>query len=94
MVVQLHNHSHYSVLDGRSRISEIIDRVKELGQNAVALTDHGVMYGAIEFYRAAVANGVKPIIGVEAYVAREFSAKEKILMPIKWEAVGILPCLP
>lgn len=71
MVVQLHNHSHYSVLDGRSRISEIIDRVKELGQNAVALTDHGVMYGAIEFYRAAVANGVKPIIGVEAYVARE-----------------------
>lgn len=70
MVVQLHNHSHYSVLDGRSRISEIIERVKELGQKAVALTDHGVMYGAIEFYRASIAAGIKPIIGVEAYVAR------------------------
>jgi DNA polymerase-3 subunit alpha len=71
MVVQLHNHSHYSILDGRSRISEIIDRVRELGQKSVALTDHGVMHGAIEFYRAANTAGIKPIIGVEAYVARE-----------------------
>lgn len=70
MVVQLHNHSHFSVLDGRSRISEIIDRVKDLGQTAIALTDHGVMYGSMEFYRAAIASNVKPIIGVEAYMSR------------------------
>lgn len=69
MVIQLHNHSHYSILDGRSRISEIIERTKELGQSAIALTDHGVMYGAIEFYRAAKAAGIKPIIGLEAYLA-------------------------
>lgn len=70
MVVQLHNHSHYSILDGRSRISELVTRAKELGQPAVALTDHGVMYGAIEFYRACIASKIKPIIGVEAYMAR------------------------
>ena len=68
-VVQLHNHSEYSILDGRSRIGELVGRVKELGQPAVALTDHGGMYGTIEFYRGAREIGVKPILGVEAYVA-------------------------
>jgi DNA polymerase-3 subunit alpha len=70
MVVQLHNHSHYSILDGRSRLDELVLRAKELGQSALALTDHGVMHGAIEFYRTAKAHDVKPIVGVEAYVAR------------------------
>ena len=68
-VVQLHNHSEYSILDGRSRIGELVGRVVELGQPAVALTDHGGMYGTIEFYRSAREAGIKPILGVEAYVA-------------------------
>ena len=65
----LHVHSEYSLLDGACRISRLLDRVKELGQNAVAVTDHGVMYGAIQFYKEAKAKGIKPIIGCEVYVA-------------------------
>ena len=68
--VHLHVHSEYSLLDGACRISGMMDRVKELGQNAIALTDHGVMYGCIDFYKAAKAADVKPIIGCEVYVAR------------------------
>jgi DNA polymerase-3 subunit alpha len=67
--VHLHCHSHYSLLDGASRIPELVRRVKEQGMNAVALTDHGNLYGAIELYREATAAGIKPIIGYEAYVA-------------------------
>jgi DNA polymerase-3 subunit alpha len=63
----LHLHSHYSLLDGLSKIDNILDRVKELGMDSVALTDHGVLYGAIEFYQKAKAKGIKPIIGVEVY---------------------------
>ena len=66
----LHVHTEYSLLDGACRIGGIMDRVKELGQTAVAITDHGVMYGCIDFYKAAKAAGVKPIIGCEVYVAR------------------------
>ena len=68
--VHLHVHSEYSLLDGACRISNMMDRVKELGQNAIALTDHGVMYGCIDFYKAAKAAGIKPVIGCEVYVAR------------------------
>ena len=68
--VHLHVHTEYSLLDGACRISGIMDRVKELGQTAVAITDHGVMYGCIDFYKAAKAAGVKPIIGCEVYVTR------------------------
>ncbi len=68
--VHLHVHSEYSLLDGACRISSMMDRVKELGQDAIAITDHGVMYGCIDFYKAAKAAGVKPIIGCEVYVAR------------------------
>ncbi len=68
--VHLHVHSEYSLLDGACRIGGMMDRVKELGQDAIALTDHGVMYGCIDFYKAAKAAGVKPIIGCEVYVAR------------------------
>ena len=65
----LHVHTEYSLLDGACRIPLLVKRVKELGQNAVAITDHGVMYGAVDFYKACVAEGVKPIIGCEVYVA-------------------------
>ena len=68
--VHLHVHSEYSLLDGACRISGMMDRVKELGQTAIALTDHGVMYGCIDFYKAAKAAGIKPIVGCEVYVAR------------------------
>ena len=67
--VHLHLHTEYSLLDGACRISGLMDRVKELGQTAVAITDHGVMYGCIDFYKAAKAAGIKPIIGCEVYVA-------------------------
>ncbi len=67
--VHLHVHSEYSLLDGACRIEALAERAKELGQEAVAITDHGVMYGAVAFYKAAVAAGIKPIIGCEVYVA-------------------------
>ncbi len=67
--VHLHVHTEFSLLDGCCRIPGLVKRVKELGQNAVAITDHGVMYGAVDFYKACKAEGVKPIIGCEVYVA-------------------------
>ena len=67
--VHLHVHSEYSLLDGACRIDALAKRVKELGQPAVALTDHGVMYGAVAFYKACRSAGVKPIVGCEVYVA-------------------------
>src|SRR5437016_2296149 len=67
--VHLHCHSHCSLLDGASRIPELVARAKELGMTALALTDHGNLYGAIEFYRECKAAGLNPIIGYEAYVA-------------------------
>ncbi len=65
----LHTHSHYSLLDGMSKIDDMVKMAKEHGMTAIGLTDHGVMYGAIDFYTACKKNGLKPIIGVEAYVA-------------------------
>lgn len=65
----LHVHTEYSLLDGACRIDRIFDRVKELGQTAIAITDHGVMYGCVDFYKAAKKAGIKPIIGCEVYVA-------------------------
>ena len=67
--VHLHLHTEYSLLDGACRISEIPERLRECGQDAVAITDHGNMYGVIEFYKACKKNGIKPIIGCEVYVA-------------------------
>jgi len=67
--VHLHVHSHYSLLDGLAKIDELIDRAKELGMDSLALTDHGVLYGAIEFYQKAKEKGIKPIIGCEMYLA-------------------------
>ena len=65
----LHVHTEYSLLDGACRIDQLFDRVKELGQTAIAITDHGVMYGCVDFYKAAKKAGIKPIIGCEVYVA-------------------------
>ncbi|MBT4277439.1 DNA polymerase III subunit alpha [Candidatus Falkowbacteria bacterium] len=65
----LHTHSHYSLLDGLVKIDDLIEKTKEYNMDSVALTDHGVMYGAIEFYQKALKAGVKPIVGVEAYLA-------------------------
>ena len=65
----LHVHSHFSLLDGLAKIDELVSRAKELGMDSLALTDHGALYGAIEFYKKAKEAGVKPILGVETYVA-------------------------
>ena len=65
----LHVHTEYSLLDGSAKIKELVERVKELGMDSIAITDHGAMYGAIEFYKAAKEVGIKPIIGCEVYVA-------------------------
>lgn len=65
----LHTHSHYSLLDGLAKIDDLISRAGELGMDSLALTDHGVMYGIVEFYQKAKAKNIKPILGVEAYVA-------------------------
>jgi len=75
--VHLHTHSHYSLLDGLAKIDDLVARVKELGMDAVAITDHGVLYGAVEFYKKAKAAGIKPILGIEAYIApRDRFSKE------------------
>lgn len=79
----LHVHTEYSLLDGSSKIKELVLRAKELGMDSLAITDHGVMYGAIDFYKACLAEGIKPIIGCEVYVApnsrfdREVGATEE-----------------
>ena len=65
----LHVHTEYSLLDGSSKIKELVHRAKELGMDSLAITDHGVMYGAIEFYKAALTEGINPILGCEVYVA-------------------------
>ena len=76
--VHLHVHTEYSLLDGDCRIEPLVARAKELGQTALAVTDHGVMYGAVAFYKACCAAGIKPIIGCEVYVApRSRFDKEK-----------------
>ncbi|MCI0843590.1 MAG: DNA polymerase III subunit alpha, partial [Chloroflexi bacterium] len=70
MFTHLHTHTEFSLLDGLSRIPKLMDRAKELGQEAIGLTDHGVLYGAIQFYKEARKRGIKPIIGTEAYIAQ------------------------
>ena len=84
----LHVHTEYSLLDGACRIRDLAKRVKELGQTAVAITDHGAMYGVIDFYRACKAEGIHPVIGCEVYVAarsrfdkiHEFDAESRHLV--------------
>ena len=72
----LHVHTEYSLLDGASRIDKLLDSCKELGMDSIAITDHGVMYGVIEFYQQAVKRNIKPIIGCEVYVVQDMDQKE------------------
>ena len=65
----LHIHTVYSLLDGANRIPQLVSKVKEMGQTACAITDHGNMFGVIEFYKECKAQGIKPLIGCEVYVA-------------------------
>ena len=69
MFTHLHVHTEYSLLDGLSRLEDLVSKTKELGMDSIAMTDHGVLYGAIDFYRLAKEAGIKPIIGCEMYVA-------------------------
>jgi DNA polymerase-3 subunit alpha len=82
--VHLHNHTEYSFLDGASRISDLIEQTKNLGMDALAITDHGTMYGVIDFYKEAVKRGVKPIIGCEVYVAPRSRFNRAILDGVKY----------
>ena len=67
----LHTHTEYSLLDGAIKIKDLIDKAKEFNMDSIAITDHGVMYGAIDFYKQAKKNDIKPIIGCEVYVANK-----------------------
>ena len=94
--VHLHVHTEYSLLDGACRIRDLPRRIKELGQTACAITDHGVMYGAIDFYRACKAEGIHPVIGCEVYVAartrfdklHEFDAESRHLVLLCKDETG------
>ena len=72
----LHVHTQYSLLDGASRINELVKKAKALGMTSLAITDHGVLYGIVDFYKACTAEGIKPIIGFEAYVTQDMDQKE------------------
>ena len=82
----LHVHTEYSLLDGSSKIKELVHQAKELGMDSIAITDHGAMYGVIDFYRAAKAEGIKPIIGCEIYVTTDSIKKpvREIKNTITW----------
>ena len=69
--VHLHLHTEYSLLDGAIKIDELAENIKSKGMDAVAITDHGSMYGIVDFYRACIKVGIKPIIGCEVYVAKD-----------------------
>ncbi|MEA2625934.1 MAG: polymerase subunit alpha, partial [Candidatus Binatota bacterium] len=85
--VHLHLHTQYSLLDGANKIDQLMPRVKELGMPAVAMTDHGNMFGAVHFYKKAVAVGVKPILGCEVYVAPK-SRFDRVGRSDDYEAAG------
>ena len=89
--VHLHVHTEYSLLDGACRIRDLPKLVRELGQNAVAITDHGVMYGVIDFYRACKAKGIHPVIGCEVYLAPH-SRHERGYVNGEWHSHLILLC--
>ena len=74
----LHLHTEYSLLDGACRISALPKRLKELGMDSCAVTDHGVLYGAVDFYRACKKEGIHPVIGCEMYVCRDMNDKSAL----------------
>src|SRR5688500_20266908 len=67
--VHLHVHTHYSLLDGANKVPQLVKRAKALGQDALAITDHGCMFGVVEFFNECKKKGIKPILGMEAYIA-------------------------
>lgn len=83
--VHLHVHTEYSMLDGAARVGDLMDEVVRQGMNAIAMTDHGNVFGAFDFYKSAIKTGVKPIIGIEAYVAPESRFEKK---RVKWADGG------
>ena len=89
-IVHLHVHSEFSLLDGANRIKDLPVRAKELGMKAMAITDHGVMFGAIDFYKACLANGIKPIIGCEVYVAPRSRADKDPNLDAKYNHLILL----
>ena len=86
--VHLHVHSEYSLLDGACRVKSLVQRAKELGMPAVALTDHGTLGGVVKFYRAAHDEGIKPIIGLELYVATDRSSRAS---SVRWAFFSLTP---
>ena len=78
MYAHLHLHTEYSLLDGACRIAPLMERLKELGMTSCAVTDHGVMYGVVDFYRAAKAAGILPVIGCEVYVCPDMDNKTSV----------------
>jgi len=75
----LHSHTHYSLLDGAARIKQVVNKAADLGMESIAITDHGNLFGVLEFYREARNVGIKPIIGMEAYIApRERTYRKQI----------------
>ena len=91
MFTHLHVHTEYSLLDGLSRLEDLVSKTKELGMDSIAMTDHGVLYGAIDFYRLAKEAGIKPIIGCEMYVAPG-SRLDKILQKKLNDIGNIISC--
>ena len=79
--VHLHTHSEYSLLDGLSKITKLVKAAKDLGMDSLAITDHGVMYGAIEFYKECKSQNIKSIIGVEVYVDFYINQKRERWIP-------------
>src|ERR1019366_5426462 len=75
--IHLHNHTYYSLLDGACSVTSLVEAAKENGMKSVALTDHGVLFGAFEFYKTAKANGIKPIIGCEVYFVNDGLATDR-----------------
>jgi DNA polymerase-3 subunit alpha len=88
--VHLHTHSHYSLLDGLAKIGDLVSRAKELGMKALALTDHGNLYAAVEFYKAALKSEIKPILGVEAYIAPRSRFDKQIKIDDKYFHLTLL----
>ncbi len=76
MFAHLHLHTEYSLLDGACRIEPLLDKVQRLGMKSCAITDHGVMYGVVDFYKAAKARGIHPVIGCEVYVSEHMEDKQ------------------
>ena len=88
--VHLHVHTEYSLLDGSAKIKELVARAKELNMTSVAITDHGAMFGAVEFYKAALEAGIKPIIGCEVYVAPESRFRKETVKGVNYYHLVLL----